>query len=172
MRFEEFVAAAEAGAFGHDPRLELIDGELVERSPQSTLHFQIKARLARFLTLHGGETWMIFQEPTIKLSETTGFEPDIAIFPVAAASGALDPAQAILFIEIAVSSLDYDMKTKAPLYAKAGVREYWFVDVEARVTHVHTARAGGLWTTPRAVSFDAEIAPLSAPALSVPMGAL
>lgn len=171
LRFEEFVAAAEAGAFGREPRLELIEGELVEMSPQSTQHFQIKARLARFLTLRAGEQWMVFPEPTIKISAATGLEPDIAVFPFEAAVGALDPAAAILFIEVAVSSLDYDMKTKAPLYAKAGVREYWVVDVEARVTHVHRAPAGGLWA-PLAISFDEDIFPIAAPALGVCMGQL
>lgn len=167
LRFDEFIGAVEAGVFGRDARVELVDGEIVEMSPQSTAHFQLKARLARVLTLQAGGAWMTFSEPTIQIADSTGLEPDIAVFALADAQGALDPAKAALVVEIAVSSLDYDLGPKASLYARAGVAEYWVLDVERSVAHIFRVRVAESWAAPMLTSFSEALSPQFAPAITL-----
>ncbi len=166
LRFAEFVKAAEAGAFGRDARLELINGEIVEMSPQSAPHFQLKNRLLRWFVLHEGETRAL-AEPTIQLGPSTAVEPDIVVMPRAHADGAIMAAHALLVVEIAISSLDYDLNTKGPLYAEAGVIEYWVVDVEERAIIAHRAPAGKVWANVTRVGFHETLAPAAAPHLAV-----
>ncbi|HKF69223.1 MAG TPA: Uma2 family endonuclease, partial [Vicinamibacterales bacterium] len=52
------------------------------------------------------------------------------------------PADVLLLIEIADSSLDYDRDVKAPIYAKAGIPEYWLVDLNASVLWRYLAPEG------------------------------
>jgi Uma2 family endonuclease len=57
----------------------------------------------------------------------------------------LEPADAVLVIEIAHSSLAYDRGLKARLYARHRVREFWVIDANERVTWVHTNPAEDGW---------------------------
>jgi len=61
----------------------------------------------------------------------------------------------LLLIEIADTSLHYDLGEKAALYRQHGVRDYWVIDLVSRQTHVH--RLGGAWPEPP-VSFETIVA--------------
>jgi Uma2 family endonuclease len=80
-------------------------------------------------------------------------EPDIAVFPKgvlgrsATGFARLDPGEAHLVIEVAVSSLAYDKGLKAKLYARHRVREFWVVDANEGVTYVHTGPNGDGWSS-------------------------
>jgi Uma2 family endonuclease len=54
------------------------------------------------------------------------------------ALGTPPAADILLVVEVSDSTLDYDLNTKAPLYAAAGIPECWVVDVNARTLHRHT----------------------------------
>jgi Uma2 family endonuclease len=92
-------------------------------------------------------------EVTLRLTDTTMLEPGIAVFPKAlfrkSSTGfaRLDPGEACLVIEVAVSSLAYDKGLKARLYARHRVREFWVVDANERTTFVHTGPSGDGWSS-------------------------
>ena len=90
---------------------------------------------------------------TIQFSEDVLLEPDIAIFPRRylkksdAGFVTLDRGECSLVIEVAASSLGYDKKVKALLYAELGVQEFWVVDANERVTWIHSGPVDNGWSS-------------------------
>jgi Uma2 family endonuclease len=78
-------------------------------------------------------------------SEDSEPEPDLAVYPLQSYAHE-HPSQALLVIEVADSSLPKDRRIKAPLYAAAGVPEYWIVDVVGRTFEIHSAPDNGRYT--------------------------
>jgi Uma2 family endonuclease len=73
-------------------------------------------------------------------------EPDVAVVPKDEPAWAEHPGRAALLIEVAVSSLRFDRATKADVYARAGVPEYWVVNVPERTIEVFGAPDGDRYT--------------------------
>jgi Uma2 family endonuclease len=132
----DFLLLADSGAFRDYARTELIEGEILAVNAIQTRHAQIQASLhlaigtaLRSLTV-GLQT---FLAPSIKMGDSMP-EPDIAI--AEQSSEAFLPLAAVhLVIEISDTTLDYDLRRKAALYARNGIGEYWVVDVAARLIH-------------------------------------
>jgi len=76
-------------------------------------------------------------ETTFRLSEDTYLEPDFVVYPKAAGLRGLSAGTATLVVEIADSSLAYDLGRKAGLYAAFGVAELWVIDAVTLQTRVH-----------------------------------
>jgi Uma2 family endonuclease len=137
LSIEEYHRLIDAGAFV-DMRVELIDGLLVEMSPESDEHALTVIWLNDFL-VRG------IDHERFRVGPGTGFvlersqpEPDFMIF-------ALDKPfrrSAELIVEVSVSSLKHDLRVKRRVYAEAGVPEYWVVDVLARRVVRHRDPAG------------------------------
>jgi Uma2 family endonuclease len=53
----------------------------------------------------------------------------------------------LLLIEVAASSLSYDSRLKARLYARYGIREFWVIDANERITWIHTGPSGETWSS-------------------------
>ena len=131
---DEFMRMGEAGIFTEDDRVELIDGEILAMTPIGPLHAWIVDRLSELILGRlAGEVHVRIQNP-IRLGSHTEPQPDLV---VARRSTAYidrhpEPADILLVIEVADSSLRYDRMEKVPRYGKAGVPETWVVDAEAR----------------------------------------
>jgi Uma2 family endonuclease len=123
----------EAGALD-DQRLELLDGLLIEMSPNSPRHAALVQRLTHHLAT-ARERYLRVQLP-LAVAEDSVPEPDLALV-AAPASPAEHPRTADLVVEVAVTSSALDRGRKAELYAAAGVVEYWVVDVPRAVVEVH-----------------------------------
>ena len=76
------------------------------------------------------------------LSQDTYLEPDVVIYPRASGTAGLSADNVLLVVEIADSSLRYDIGRKAALYAGFGIRELWVIDA-VRLDGACVARAGG-----------------------------
>jgi Uma2 family endonuclease len=125
---EEVEAMVAAGVMEEDERVELIGGELVPMSPKGSRHEAIKIALVdRWIRGRPDNCWLA-QETTFRLSEDTYLEPDIVIYPRASGVTGLSPSNVLLVVEIADSSLRYDIGRKAALYASFGIRELWVID--------------------------------------------
>jgi Uma2 family endonuclease len=158
----------DAEIIGYDERVELIDGEILVLSPQSTAHFQVKNRLGRWFIQRGGDDFAVFIEPTYRLPNGDLVDPDLAILRSEDAQGALAAEKTILMIEVAISSEGYDRKVKAPRYARSGVREYWVVNAETRaVLRLLHPRPDGTWGAETAHGPSDLLTPADAPALAV-----
>ena len=159
------------GILGEDDPVELLDGVLVEMSPQGTAHAYAIRRLTALAGPVAAAAGLELgvQVPLDVGSELTLPEPDIAIAPVAGRDQY--PSRAILVIETGATSVSYDLGRKAEIYATAGVPEYWVLDVERRVLVVHNSPADGSYTDIRRFG-EKESVTAAALDLTVPVAAL
>lgn len=129
----------EAGAFDDGPRVELLDGELVEMSPPGVEHEGLTTLISHLLGTELGEGWVVRQHSSLVLGDHDRPQPDIAVVRGVTRDYLLrQPTgeDAALVVEIANSSHTRDRR-KAQLYAKWGVPEYWIVDIPGRQIVVH-----------------------------------
>jgi Uma2 family endonuclease len=134
---EEYYRLGEQGWF-HDQRVELIDGEIFTLPPQSFGHYWCIDQLFHLLSEVFPRTsgyWVRSQGP-IHASELSEPEPDIAVVRGSRDQFDDHPTSAVLMVEVSRSSIRYDRRTKASLYASIGVPDYWVLDVERRVLEV------------------------------------
>jgi len=142
---DEFLRMAQVGILCEDDRLELIDGEIVEMSPIGLPHRAAVACANRALVMAAGDGAIIQPQGAVRLDPYYEPEPDLVLLRPRAdfyRSRRPGPADVLLLIEIADSSLDYDRDVKAPIYAKAGIPEYWLVDLNASVLWRYLAPEG------------------------------
>lgn len=129
---DEYHRLADNGFFHEDDRVELIQGEIIQMAAKGTLHTNCCRNLLRELAaLVAGGAELQCQDP-IKLSSSSEPEPDFVILRQRADnySNALpNPDDVLLVIEIADSSLNYDREIKLPLYAEAGITNYWIFNL-------------------------------------------
>ena len=124
----EVEAMVAAGVMEEDERVELIGGELVPMSPKGNHHEILKAALLRRWYRAAPDEFDLVPETTFRLSEDTYLEPDVVIYPRASGIRGLAAHNVLLVVEIADSSLGYDLGRKAALYASFGIRELWVID--------------------------------------------
>ena len=119
---------------------ELIEGDLVEKMPQNQPHAITVRRVTRLMEAVFGFDFVGTASP-IFIDEGNAPEPDIFITRDPLSSYLENPAaqECLLAIEVSDTTLSYDKTTKAALYARAGVPEYWIVNLNARTLIVHRA---------------------------------
>ena len=142
---DAFHRMGETGILGPQDRVELIDGEIIDMSPIGVLHAAIVDVLARHFGRRTGESVFVRCQNPLRLDDISEPEPDIAIlrpradFYMTAHPGAAD---VLLVIEVADTSLAYDLGTKVPLYARHGIPEVWVIDAATRQTRVFRRPVG------------------------------
>lgn len=136
---DEVMRMVETGVLSEDEPVELLHGVLTAVSPKSPQHGAVIMRLLRWLVTAGDGTFELRTESPLLVPDPTSLpEPDVAVTH-AGLPPTEHPTSALLVIEVAVGSLRIDTTIKPALYAAAGVREYWVVDVAGRELHVSTA---------------------------------
>jgi Uma2 family endonuclease len=164
---------AAAGIFHEYDRFELLGGEIVPMmSPAGRRHETIRLELAHRMTRLAREDVMVAQEPQFNLSTDTFVKPDILVHPYAIKSYDLQGTQAFLVIEVAETSLNYDLKIKLPLYASHGVPEYWVINAATLMTTVHRRPLGNIYAATEELPPDARLVPSLAPELAVSLSEL
>lgn len=135
----EYHLMAEAGIFTEDDRIELIEGEIVEMTAIGALHVNcVNALNALLHRAVGHDVTISIQNPVHLLFDTEP-EPDVVLVPASPDRRRIFTAtDVLLLIEVADSSVAYDRGTKLPLYAGAGVRESWIVDLIGETIERHT----------------------------------
>jgi Uma2 family endonuclease len=83
-----------------------------------------------------------------------------------------EPQDVLLVIEVSDSSLSYDRKTKAALYAEAGIADYWIVNVAARRVEVFRDPSGNRYESIVAYGPGEPVRPLAFPGLSLSVSRL
>ncbi|HEX4344653.1 MAG TPA: Uma2 family endonuclease [Solirubrobacteraceae bacterium] len=164
-------AMLEAGILAESSRIELLDGVLVEMSPQGPPH----AYALRELTMLGApiaaEAGLVLsiQGPLDVGSPVSRPEPDFAIVPHTPIDR--HPTGALLVVEMGNTSLAMDLGPKARIYAEGGVPEYWVLDVKRREIVVHLTPRGSGYEHVRRHGAD-ETLTASTVALTVAVAAL
>jgi Uma2 family endonuclease len=167
LSLAEYDRMIERGDFdgANRRRIELINGDLRELSPIGSLHEVVVDRLTEWSvrSLPQGRAWVRVQN-SIGLPELgSAPEPDIAwVARRDFTHGRPKPADVLLVIEVAESSLSYDRGEKADLYAAAGIADYWVVNLPEQSIEVRRDPANGRYRTLRTYTADEELRPLCA----------
>ena len=135
---EEFQRMGEVGIFAPDERVELIDGEVIEMTPIGPRHMESVFALEDYLRpIVGGEVRISIQMP-VQLTESQPL-PDLALLRRSdIRRGELPSASACaLVVEVGDSTVDFDRNAKRLNYARAGIQEYWVVDLPGQMIVVH-----------------------------------
>ena len=134
---EEFARLYESGFFGPEDRVELIEGELVIMPPPGYEHTNPIRNGNMLLTGLYRETHDVAVQCPLDLGQTSEPQPDFALIARGTVPAKALPTTADLIIEVSYSSLAFDRKEKAALYAKAGTPEYWVIDVVNQKVEVY-----------------------------------
>ena len=132
----EMYRLVEAGILGHDERVELIDGEIVQMSPKGVAHEVLKTRLMLFWADSRTPDVLFTTETTFHLDEHSYLEPDFVFYESEVGLQGLNGETALLAVEVADSSLAYDLGLKQQIYARYGVRELWVIDARKLVAYI------------------------------------
>jgi len=127
----------ESGILDEDDHVELLEGVIVEMSPQGAAHARIITRLNKLLVLSLGDAFDVRPQVPLTLDGQSEPEPDIAVVPANAAARDEHPHHALLVVEVASASLARDRDVKARLYARASIPEYWLVDADKSCIEVY-----------------------------------
>lgn len=137
LRRVEYEALVDIGLLTEDDPVELLEGELVEVSPQGPLHAKPIVELTHVLVIGLGDRAKVRVGLPLSLGDVSQPEPDIAVVPPGFYEHA-HPDRAYLVIECAFSSHGVDLVRKARVYARAGIPQYCVVDIPHRVVFVHS----------------------------------
>lgn len=151
-------------------RLELVEGELISKMGKKRPHVNALILIQGWLVEVFGFRFVHPEAPidvAAADNPSSEPEPDIIVTRQDISSFRVfnpQPADLLLVVEIGDSTLGFDLKTKARLYARAGIQEYWVVDVTGRRIIVHRNPTEGLYSSIAAYGADESISPLAAPA--------
>ena len=163
------------GILGEDDPIELLDGVLVVKEPQHTPHATAIDLVAGALRAAFGVDWLVRAQAPMAADRWSEPEPDVYVVAGAPRDYLPEhPTRPALVVEVAHSSLRLDRTRKAAIYAKAGVEDYWIVNLVDRVLEVHREPAllGGPrrrwgYRSVESLGGDARVSPLAAPAARV-----
>jgi len=163
LTLKDVLAMREAGVLPPESRFELFDGELLPMPDEGDLHIDALTAVYEWLLAQFGTDYAVHMRAPINLAEDTQLAPDLAVWPKGIRAAEMDQNHALLLVEITDTTKRYDLKVKAARYARAGVREYWALDVNARRLWAHRRPLGQDWAEKRAVVGDEPVSPLFAP---------
>ena len=164
---DELLRLAELGAFEGQPKFELIGGEIVPMSPKGRRHEVVADELNQYWRPLVSPDIRVSTERQFNLADDTYTDPDLLVRPAAIKAPDVRGDTALLVVEVADSSLQYDSTTKAKLYAAFGVREYWVIDARTFVTRVHRAPQSDGYREVTEYAGTESLVPLLAPVLAV-----
>ena len=129
----EYDRAIEAGVFGPDARLELIEGAILAMGPQGSEHFTGIELVVDALRVAFGAGYRVRTQGPLAAGEDSEPEPDVAVVAGDARSYRdAHPTSALLVVEVSDHSLHRDRTVKQRLYARCGIPEYWILALPER----------------------------------------
>jgi Uma2 family endonuclease len=147
---DEYERMGRAGIFGDDAHLELLEGAIYEMSPLGSPHAACVDFLINLLTEFARRRFIVRGQNPIRLNDFSEPQPDVALLrwrddfyrhahPT--------PADVLLVIEVADSTVETDRSYKMPLYAKAGIAEAWLINLPSEQVELFAAPANGAYQT-------------------------
>jgi Uma2 family endonuclease len=168
---DEYNRMADYGILHEDDRVELIEGEIVCMALIGNRHYNTVNRLnAAFAPLAVARSAITHVQNPVVLNDRTKPQPDVVLLRYTAdfySGREVTASDALLVVEVADTSLDYDRLTKVPLYASAGIAEVWLVDLTQNQVEVYRAPSGGAFSDQRIYARGAVLSPLAFPDLQL-----
>jgi Uma2 family endonuclease len=171
----EYNRLVEAEFFGPEDRIELLGGEMIVKEPQYSPHATGISLANRVLTALFGSGWHVRAQMPVALDDESEPEPDVCVVP----GNPRDyrdahPERPVLIVEVALSRRRFDREHKGSLYARAGIADYWILNIPDRRLEVYrepvpdgAAPFGWRYGRSVALGADERVTPLAAPEASV-----
>jgi Uma2 family endonuclease len=166
LSIDKYERMIRAGILTENDRVELIRGELLDKMPIGEAHVEAVNRLTRkFAKLLDESVTVSVQNPLVLADSEP--EPDVALY-TRRSGGKARAADVHLLVEVADSSLEFDRTVKLPLYAEAGIRELWIVNlIDERLEVYRQPQLDGTYADASSLQAGEVIEPLAVP--SVPL---
>lgn len=164
---DEYYEMARVGILKPNERVELLDGEIVPMNAIGTPHLWCVNRLNRHFTGFPDRAFVQVQLP-LRLNNRSEPEPDVVLLQLDTPQDRHPgPQDAYLVIEVADTSLRTDRGRKRTMYARAGIPEYWIVDLQHDRVEVYRDPSRARYQTILLASRDDTVSPLFAPDLQI-----
>jgi Uma2 family endonuclease len=135
---DEYMAMVDAGILGPDDHVELLDGEIVEMSPEGAAHAKACAGTNETLVVaYLSSPYEIRPMSTHRAGPRSVPEPDFSVV-ARAERDIIEVSKSLLLVEVSDSSLRIDRGKKASIYARAGAPLYWIVEIPYRRVRILT----------------------------------
>jgi Uma2 family endonuclease len=170
FNLDEYYRMAAAGVLSEDDRVELIEGEIIEMSPIGSRHAACVGRLSKFLERLAGDYAIVWAQNPVQINDYSEPLLDVALLKPRSdfyAQGKPQPADVLLIIEVADSSVEYDRQIKVPLYARAGIPEMWIVNLPKDAVEVYTQPLGEAYRDIRLVKRGESLTAKAIPGLMI-----
>lgn len=167
-RYERMV---DRGLFDSDDKVELLDGLLVVKEPQSGVHAATMMAGQQVLQRAFGPRYHVRIASPVALDDMSEPEPDLAVVPGGPWSyKKRHPVKPSLMVEVALTSRAKDRLWKGGLYARAGIADYWVINLVDEVVEIYrqptkapSRRYGWKYASVRLLKRGATVSPLAAP---------
>ena len=162
-------AAMEAAGLMDVEQLELVEGELISKMGKKRPHVNALTFVQAWLVRVFGAEYVNVEAPIdVRPEDNPTNEPVPDVIVLARRSREIrmanpQPDDLRLVVEISDTTLGFDLKTKADLYASAGIVEYWVFDVSGRRLIVHRDPQAGRYRSVEVYAADEAVVPLAAP---------
>ena len=177
--FDQFELMDQAGVFnGVERRVELIEGKIIQMAPGSVDHgaanadvtFAIESALR---ALSPRPALRVLINATLQIGRRSAPLPDLFVVRAGEDGKYAQADQAVLVVEVSISTLKNDLTVKSRLYARGGIPEYWVVEPKTRKVTVHREpRADGTWASVTVLDGDAYVSPLFSSEIHIPLSEL
>lgn len=147
---DEYYKMAEVGILTPEDKVELINGEIIRMSPSKSGHAGSINLLASKLIIALQERAIVSIQNPVNLNKNSEPEPDIVIANLREdhyTESHPKPGEIILIIEVSDSSLNFDREVKMPLYAGAGIPEYWIINLQDQQVEVYKKLVRGQYSS-------------------------
>ena len=176
----EYERAIEIGVFRPGDPVELLAGELMVCEPQGSAHYTAVGLVEDALRVAFGSGWLVRAQGPIALDDDSEPEPDLAVTPGTRRDYSREhPSRPVLVVEVAESSLAFDRDHKGSLDARAGIADYWILNLIDRVLEVcrqpiasPVTRFRWRYASTEVLRPGASVAPLAAPAARIALADL
>ena len=171
---DEYHLLVGAGILHEEEHVELLEGVIAQMSPQQERHMKAMVRLTRWLSRALPDSYEVRPQGPLTLLDSEP-EPHLAVVLADRPEGLEQhPRSALLVVEVSGSSLALDRSVKARIYARAGIPEYWMVNLHEQYVEVHrdSDASAGRFRTILTVRPGEVLAPGSLPGLSIPVASL
>jgi Uma2 family endonuclease len=168
----DYYAMADAGILHEDDRVELIEGEIIEMAAIGSHHAACVDRLTELLVPQARGQAVVRAQNPVRLSDLSEPQPDVSLLRTREdfyGSGHPGPADTLLIIEVAHSTLGYDRGIKLPLYATSGIPEVWIVDLGAGAVEVYRGPVAGRYREERVARRGDVLRPALLPSVTAPV---
>ena len=171
----QYARLIDRGLLDEDDPVELLDGLLLVKEPQSSPHRTAVLLVAKAVERAFGEGWFVQTQSPIVLDDRSEPEPDVCVVQGSPRDHVnAHPTRAALVIEVAAAGLRVARGRKAAAYARGRIKDYWIVNLMDRVLEVHRepARPGPArrhwgYAAIDTLGMGATVSPLSAPSATI-----